>query len=188
MSCYDVIWGLLYETSAFWTALLVQEQISRSPRISRCNAMKPLLEDKSISSLQRLRHGSSSRRSKPRHDKLHSDQTHSGQKLAETFEMEYWPNRENAIDEAMVKFKVRLGFNFQTIYAAEANKEGNWVRSDSITRFVSRFQIYTGRPQQGQKQGLGQRVVKELKVDLKEQNNHLYFNNFFQVISSWNSF
>ena len=98
--------------------------------------------------------------------------------------MEYWPNRENAIDEAMVKFKVRLGFNFQTIYAAEANKEGNWVRSDSITRFVSRFQIYTGRPQQGQKQGLGQRVVKELKVDLKEQNNHLYFNNFFQVISS----
>ena len=48
--------------------------ISSSQRSSRCNAKKPLLEGKSISSLQRLRHGSSSRRSKPR--QTASDQTH----------------------------------------------------------------------------------------------------------------
>ena len=76
-------------------------------------------------------------------------------KLAETFEMEYWPNRENAIDEAMVKFMGRLGFKYLGSI---------WLDNT----FVSRFQVSTGRPQQGQEQGFGQKVVKELTVDLKD--------------------
>ena len=50
---------------------------------------------------------------------------------------------------------------------------------DSVSHFVCQFQVYTGRPNQGQGHGLGERVVKELSRDLVNGNHHLYFDNFF---------
>ena len=60
-------------------------------------------------------------------------------------------------------------------------KRGNkvWIRVDSVSHFVCQFQVYTGRPNQGQGHGLGERVVKELSRDLVNGNHHLYFDNFF---------
>ena len=44
---------------------------------------------------------------------------------------------------------------------------------------MCKFQVYTGRPKQGQGHGPGERVVKELSRDLVNGNPHLYFDNFF---------
>ena len=41
-----------------------------------------------------------------------------------------------------------------------------WIRADLVSHFVCQFQVCTGRPNQGQEHGLGERVVKELSRDL----------------------
>ena len=100
-------------------------------------------------------------REHPDHDKLHHIRPLI-LRLSETFARQYRPNRENAIDEGLVKFKERL--SFKQYMPLKPTKRGIkvWLRADSHTHFVSKFQVYTGRPQQGQEQGLGERVVKDL--------------------------
>ena len=41
-----------------------------------------------------------------------------------------------------------------------------WIRADSVSHFVCQFQVCTGRPNQGQEHGLGERVVKELSREV----------------------
>ena len=50
-----------------------------------------------------------------------------------------------------------------------------WLRADSVNHFVSRFEVYTGKPRQGQEHGLGEQVVKTLSRDLVNGNYHLFF-------------
>ena len=117
------------------------------------------------------------------HDKLHHIRPLID-RLAETFAAQYMPSRENAIDEGLVKFKGRLGF--KQYMPMKPIKRGIkvWMRADSITHFVSRFQVYTGRPRGGQEHGLGERVVTELSSDLEDGYYHLYFDNFFPLLDS----
>ena len=100
-------------------------------------------------------------------------------RLSQTFLAEYMPNCQNAIDEGLVKFKGRLGF--KQYMPMKPIKRGIkvWMRADSVSHFVCKFQVYTGRPKQGQEHGLGERAVKELCNDLIQGNYHLYFDNFF---------
>ena len=49
-----------------------------------------------------------------------------------------------------------------------------WVRVDSVTGYISRYQLYTGK-----EKGLRSRVVKELMADLHHRNHHVYCDNFF---------
>ena len=53
------------------------------------------------------------------------------------------------------------------------------MRADSVTHYVSKFQVYTGRPCSGQESGLGEQIVTELPSDLVNGHYHLYFDNFF---------
>ena len=114
------------------------------------------------------------------HDKLHHIRPLID-RLTETFAAQYMPSRENAIDEGLVKFKGRLGF--KQYMPMKPIKRGIkvWMRADSITHFVSRFQVYTGRPRGGQEHGLGERVVTELSSDLEDGYYHLSFDNFFST-------
>ena len=52
-----------------------------------------------------------------------------------------------------------------------------WVWADSVTGYISRYQVYTGK--KSSEKGLGSRVVKELTADLHHRNHHVYCDNFF---------
>ena len=117
------------------------------------------------------------------HDKLHQIRPLIT-RLSETFSTGYKPNRENAIDEGLIKFKGRLGFKQYMPLKPAKRGIKVWIRADSVSHFVCQFQVYTGRPNQGQEHGLGERVVKELSRDLVNRNHHLYFDNIFHRTSS----
>ena len=103
-------------------------------------------------------------------------------KFTKTFRTAYNPNRENAIDEGLVKFKGRLAFKQYMPLKPAKRGIKVWLRADSTTHYVSTFQVYTGRPRQGEPEpecGLGARVVTELSRDLVGGFYHLFFDNFF---------
>jgi len=99
------------------------------------------------------------------HDKLHLIRPLIT-RLSETFSSQYMPNCENAIDEGLVKFKGRLGF--KQYMPMKSTKRGIkvWIRADSTSHFVSRFQVYTRKPQNGQEHGLRERVGRELSLQI----------------------
>ena len=112
------------------------------------------------------------------HDKLHQIRPLIT-RLSDTFSTGYKPNRENAIDEGHIKFKGRFGFKQYMPLKPAKRGIKVCIRADSVSHFVCQFQVYTGRPNQGQEHGLGERVVKEPSRDLVNGNHHLYFDNFF---------
>ena len=72
----------------------------------------------------------------------------------------YSPHREFSIDEAMIKFRGRLGF--RQYMPAKPTKYGIkvWVRADSHNSYVNEFDVYVGRPQGNRpKVGLGRKVI-----------------------------
>ncbi|XP_068757578.1 piggyBac transposable element-derived protein 4-like [Montipora capricornis] len=103
-------------------------------------------------------------------------------RLTEPLAAQYMPNRENAIDERLLKFKGRLGF--KQYMPMKPIKRGIkvWMCANSITHFVSQYQVYTGRPRGGQQHGLRECIVTELSSDLEDGYFHIYFDNFFQVL------
>jgi len=113
------------------------------------------------------------------HDKLHQLRPLIT-RLSDTFSTGYKPNRENAIDEGLIKFKGRLGFKQYMPLKPAKRAIKVWIHADWVSHFVCQFQVYTGRPNQGQEHGLGERVVKELSRDLVNGNHHLYFDNFLK--------
>lgn len=128
-------------------------------------------------------HFNDSSKAKPRghaeHDKLFHIRPLIN-KLTDTFASAYAPNRENAIDEAFIKFKGCLAF--KPYMPLKPTKRGIkvWLRADSTTHYVSAFQVYTGWPNQGESElGLGARIVTDLSRDLVDCNYHLFFDNFF---------
>ena len=113
------------------------------------------------------------------HDKLHQIRPLITTRLSETFSTSYKPNRENVIDEGLIKFKGLLGFKQYMPLKPAKRGIKVWIHVDSVSHFVCQFQVYTGRPNQGQEHGLGERFVKELSRDLVNGNHHLCFDNFF---------
>ena len=96
----------------------------------------------------------------------------------------YKPHRENAVDEAMVKFRGTLGF--RQYMPAKPTKYGIkvWERADSTNGYVCEFEVYVGKPQGGQREtNLGSKVVKRLTRHLKGKNHHIYFDNYFNSVA-----
>ena len=79
----------------------------------------------------------------------------------------YNPHRENALDEAMIKFQ---GHSSLKQYMP-AKHNG----------YISGFQVYTGRSEEAEG-GLGKRVIMDLSRSLEGKNYHLYFDNFFTSV------
>ncbi|XP_048586613.1 piggyBac transposable element-derived protein 4-like, partial [Nematostella vectensis] len=101
-------------------------------------------------------------------------------RLSETFLKAYKPNRENAIDEGLIKYKGRLGFKQYMPLKPAKRGIKVWLWADSHTHYVSVFQVYAGRPKQNTAEtGLGARVVTDLSRDLVGGHYHLFMDNFF---------
>lgn len=97
---------------------------------------------------------------------------------AETWELR--PGKDSSVDEAMVKFKGRLGM--KQYMPMKPVKQGIkvWVCAEASSSFVCNFQVYTEKRQDGVvEQNLGYRVVHDLTRD---QN---FMGNFFSSQPSW---
>jgi hypothetical protein len=101
----------------------------------------------------------------------------------DTFLANYRPHRDNAIDEAMIKFKGRSAM--KQYVPLKPTKRGFkvWARADSVTGYMCDFDVYTGKADAPEKY-LGEKVVKKLTRALVGGNVHTYCDNFFTTVNS----
>ncbi len=101
--------------------------------------------------------------------------------LRQSFLTKYRPHRENAIDEAMIKFKGRSAL--KQYLPKKPTKRGFkvWVRADSVNGYVCDLDVYTGKEESTELE-LGAKVVKKLSRPLAGGNYHLYYDNFFSSV------
>ena len=99
--------------------------------------------------------------------------------IEERFVALYHPHCQCAVDEAMVPYNKGRS-SLKEYMPKKIVKRGlkMWVQADSVTGYISRFQVYTGKENSSEK-GLDRRVVKELTADLHHLNHHVYCDNFF---------
>ena len=117
-------------------------------------------------------------RGSPNHDRLGKVRpviTH----MERRFKDVYKPNKEVAVDEAMIKFQGRS--SLKQYMPMKPVKRGIkvWCLADSQNGFFSSFQVYTEKESNTVEKGLSKRVVKDLSTELKGKNHHVYFDNFF---------
>ena len=99
--------------------------------------------------------------------------------LEDKFLTLYDPNCQCAIDEAMVPYKGRS--SLKQYLPKKPIKRGLkvWMRADSVTGYISQFQVYVGKQTTSSEKGLGSRVVKDLTRSLTHRYYHVYCDNFF---------
>lgn len=101
-------------------------------------------------------------------------------RVVECCKMELRPQKDLSIDEAMVKFKGRLGM--KQYMPMKPIKRGIkvWLCAEASSGFVCDFQVYTGKRQDGTtEQNLGYRVVHDLTRNFTGKNHHVFYDNFF---------
>ena len=92
------------------------------------------------------------------------------------------PDRDVAVDEAMVKYKGRS--SIKQYMPQKPVKRGFkiWMLADSATGYVLKFTVYKGKTGNSVERGLGANVVKRLTEHLHNKYHHVYFDNFFMGI------
>ncbi|CAG5024407.1 unnamed protein product [Parnassius apollo] len=98
--------------------------------------------------------------------------------LNEVYQNEAYNSSVQSIDECMVKFKGRC--SLKQYMPKKPIKRGFkvWARCDAKTGYLYQFQIYTGKGDSIQDEGLGYNVVMKLSDNLP-MNTLLAFDNFF---------
>ena len=91
----------------------------------------------------------------------------------------YNPHKEQAIDEAMIKYKGRT--SLKQYMPMKPIKRGikMWCRADSHSGYLCDFDIYTGRHPDGIQRGLGYSVVTCLCRGIEGKWYNVYLDNFF---------
>ena len=117
-------------------------------------------------------------RDDPRHDKLFKVRLLSDS-ISRSFRDKYLPSKFVSIDEAMVKYKERLGFKQYLPLKPVKRGIKVWVRADATNGFVCELQVYTGKQNNQVEQGLGYRVVSDLVRSLHGKKYHIFCDNFF---------
>ncbi|XP_022798311.1 piggyBac transposable element-derived protein 4-like [Stylophora pistillata] len=96
--------------------------------------------------------------------------------------MKYRPSRFLSIDEAMVKYKGRLGFKQYLPLKPVKRGIEVWVRADATNGYVCEFQVYTGKHGNEIEHGLGHRVVSDLVRSLHGKKYHIFCDHFFTSV------
>ncbi|XP_066928278.1 piggyBac transposable element-derived protein 4-like [Clytia hemisphaerica] len=104
-------------------------------------------------------------------------------KLNDLFAKLYFRSQELSIDEQMVGTRCCIGFiQYMT---KKPTKFGIkiWVLAEAHTGYCQQFQIYTGKSNDGQENGLTYRVCTDLLTPTYlNKNHHVYFDNYFTTI------
>lgn len=116
-------------------------------------------------------------RNSPEYDKMYKLRPMI-QELNKLFQQETANSSKQSIDECMVKFKGRS--SLKQYMPKKPIKRGFkiWARCDSVTGYLYQFEIYTGKGDSMEDEGLGYNVVIKLSAGLPE-NTMLAFDNFF---------
>lgn len=104
-------------------------------------------------------------------------------RVVECCKMELRPDKNLSVDEAMVKFKGRLGM--KQYMPMKPVKQGLkvWEIAEASSGFVCDFQVYTGKRQDGATEhNLGYRVVYDLTRNITGKNHHVFCDNFFTSV------
>ena len=83
------------------------------------------------------------------------------------------PHKENAVDEAMIKYKGRSALKQYLLLKPIKRGFKVWVGADSINGYMCHFEVYTGKDGSTE-QHLGPKVVKKLSRPLVDDRYHLY--------------
>lgn len=102
--------------------------------------------------------------------------------LKRTYQENATNSESQSVDESMIKFKGRD--SKKQYMPAKPIKRGfkAWCRCDSKTGYLYQCDIYTGKDQTLNEEGLGYRVVMKLGGNLP-RNTHLVFDNFFSSLA-----
>lgn len=94
----------------------------------------------------------------------------------------YMPQREVAVDEAMIKFQGRS--SLKQYMPLKPIKRGIkvWVLGDSHNGYFVDFTVYTGKQGNEAVKGLGSQVVLSLTAQLQGKHHVVYFDNFFTSV------
>ena len=57
-----------------------------------------------------------------------------------------------------------------------------WVRAEADIGYVSEFEVYTGKKDDGPEKNLGTKVVKNLTSKVYSKYHHIYFDNYFSSV------
>ncbi|XP_050532911.1 piggyBac transposable element-derived protein 3-like [Daktulosphaira vitifoliae] len=97
--------------------------------------------------------------------------------LSKIFLHHYIPNKNQSIDESMIRFKGR--HSIKQYMPMKPIKRGYkvWIRADQ-SGYICEFQIYTGKTDSVEN-NLGKRVVQDLTQNIKNKYHCMYFDNFF---------
>ncbi|XP_043283530.1 piggyBac transposable element-derived protein 4-like [Venturia canescens] len=102
--------------------------------------------------------------------------------LNETFKNCFKPNKNQSIDEPIVKFKGRSSMKQYNPMKPIKRGFKIWVRADQ-TAYVCEFQVYTGKVGKTPETNLGGRVVIDLTREIVGGNDRVYFDNFFTSVN-----
>ena len=94
----------------------------------------------------------------------------------------YNSGSDRSIDEAMEPYKGRSSLKQYT--PKKPIKQGFkvWVRAEADIGYVSEFEVYTGRKDDGPEKNLGTKVVKNLTSNIYSKHHHIYFDNYFSSV------
>lgn len=121
-------------------------------------------------------------REDPGHDKLFKCRPVLD-RVVQCCKMELRPQKDLSVDEAMVKFKGRLGLKQYMPMKPVKRGIKVWVCAEASSGFVCDFQVYTGKRQDGApEQNLGYRVVHDLTRSFTGKNHHVFYDNFFSTV------
>lgn len=97
--------------------------------------------------------------------------------LSKTFLHHYNPNKNQSIDESMIRFKERNSIKQYMPMKSIKRWYKIWTRADQ-SGYICEFQIYIGKTDSIET-FLGKRIVIELTQNIKEKYHCVYFDNFF---------
>ncbi|KAK6177165.1 hypothetical protein SNE40_015322 [Patella caerulea] len=97
-----------------------------------------------------------------------------------TFLDNFVPLKEVSVDEAMVKFKGRLGFIQYMPMKPIKRGVKVWMSACPSTGYAFTFDVYTGRNNDGSVEtGLGHKLVMKLPKSMHGSYRQIYFDNYF---------
>ena len=99
--------------------------------------------------------------------------------LSKNCKANYYPGRDLAVDEQMVKTRCRVSFIQYMPKKPVKFSIKICALCDSATGYCQEFQIYKGKENETAEKGLTFRVVTDLLKDYLGKNHHLYTDNFY---------
>jgi len=103
-------------------------------------------------------------------------------KVNDIFAKRYKPERHLSVDEQMIGTRCRIGFIQYMPKKPVKFGIKLWVICEADSGYCLKFQVYTGKVDDGPERGLAYRIVFDLIKDYLDRNYFLYYDNFYSTL------